>query len=57
VYTLTRIEGSNPSLTAKYHSHDVLWDLKRLKPQGFRSFFCLMLSHNIYWNPVPVGGI
>ncbi len=41
VYTFARIEGSNPSLTAKYHSHDVLWDLKRLKPQGFRSFFVL----------------
>ncbi len=57
VYTFTRIEGSNPSLTAKYHSHDVLWDLKRLKPQWIRSFF---VSNNIYFiccNPDIVGGI
>ncbi len=44
VYTFTRIEGSNPSLTAKYHSHDVLWDLKKLKSKGFKLFLCLMQS-------------
>ncbi len=53
VYTFARIEGSNPSLTAKYHSHDVLWDLKRLKPQGFRSFLLPFEIHSLSKNTIP----
>ncbi len=56
VYTLTRIEGSNPSLTAKIHSHVVLWNTRRLKSQGFKLFLCFVESCHILSNPPQIGG-
>ncbi len=40
VYTLTRIEGSNPSLTAKYCFKATRNRPKTLVPQGIRVFLC-----------------
>ncbi len=57
VYTFTRIEGSNPSLTARFYSCNVLQDLKRLKSKGFKPFLLSHTIHFIYCNPDILGGI
>ncbi len=41
VYTFARIEGSNPSLTAKILLSKIIIHFKRLKLQGFKPFLLL----------------
>ena len=41
VYTFARIEGSNPSLTAKIISDDIRRCLKSLNPKGLGFFIAL----------------
>ena len=43
VYTFARIEGSNPSLTAKIISDDIRRCLKSLNLKGLGFFYCLHL--------------
>lgn len=57
VYTFTRIEGSNPSLTAKITSNNIPCCPKKLEFKGFRLFLCLIESDYISCKLDIVGGI
>ena len=57
MYTFARIEGSNPSLTAKIYSDHVRRNTKRLKSKGFKLFLLPYAFQEILLNPEIVGGI
>ena len=44
VYTFARIEGSNPSLTAKYQRTALQSSIERLESKGFKPF---LMSKNL----------
>ncbi len=54
VYTFTRIEGSNPSLTAKIHKHVITCCKQRFKSKGFKPFL-LSLAINFPVLKSPLG--
>ena len=56
VYTFARIEGSNPSLTAKIISDDIRRCLKSLNLKGLGFFYCRKESDLIRCNPPYCGG-
>lgn len=57
MYTFARIEGSNPSLTAKFERTAIQRSVQRLKSKGFKPFLLPYVFQMTLLNPDVVGGI